>query len=88
MIVADAMEEGLLQSCLNPSHRLTIEAMRSRYGIDVPVPEKAPFANLAKGDSLVTMGVRGLPRLEDRHEYTQEEVVSATFTFTVWKRTV
>jgi hypothetical protein len=31
--------------------------------------------------------VRGLPRLEDRHEYTEEEVAGATFTFTVWRRT-
>jgi len=86
-LVAEATAEGTLQSCLNPSHKLTIDAMRSRYSIDVPVPDKAPFANLAAGDSLLTMGVRGLPRLEDRHEYTKEEVASATFTFTVWKRT-
>jgi hypothetical protein len=86
-IVADAMEKGTLQSCLNPSHTPTIEAMRSRYGFDVPVPEKAPFANLQTGDSLVVMGVRGLPRLEGRHEYTEEEIASATFTFSVWNRT-
>jgi len=61
--------------------------MRSRYGFDVPVPEKAPFANLQTGDSLVVMGVRGLPRLEGRHEYTEEEIASATFTFSVWNRT-
>ena len=86
-LLAEATAEGTLQSCLNPSHVATIEAMRSRYGIDVPVPEKALFANLAAGDSLVTMGVRGLPRLENRHEYTEEEVGGATFTFTVWHRT-
>ena len=86
-LIAEATEKGTLKSCLNPSHVATIDAMRSRYDIDVLVPEKAPFANLMAGDSLVTMGVRGLPRLEDRHEYTKEEVASATFTFTVWKRT-
>jgi len=86
-LLAAVTEEGTLQSCLNPSHSLTIEAMRSRFGIDVPIPEKAPFANLKAGDSLVTMGVRGLPRLEGRHEYTETEVASATFTFTVWHRT-
>lgn len=86
-LLAKATEEGALQSCLNPSHVATIDAMRSLYGIDVPVPEKAPFANLAAGDSLVTMGVRGLPRLEGRHEYTAEEVAGATFTFTEWRRT-
>jgi len=86
-IVADAMEDGTLQSCLNPSHKPTIEAMRTRYGFDVTVPEKAPFAKLQSGDSLVVMGVRGLPRLEGRHEYTEEEIASASFTFSVWSRT-
>lgn len=86
-IVTKATMDGTLQSCLNPSHEPTIEAMRSRYGFDVPVPEKAPFANLQAGDSLVVMSVRGLPRLEGRHEYTKEEIASATFTFSVWTRT-
>jgi hypothetical protein len=27
------------------------------------------------------MGVRGLPRLEGRHEYTEEEIAAATFSF-------
>jgi len=86
-IVETATGDGTLQSCLNPSHAPTIEAMRGRYGINVPIPEKAPFANLAAGDSLVVMGVRGLPRLEGRHEYTEEEIASASFTFSVWTRT-
>lgn len=86
-IIKEATETGQLQSCLNPSHIPTIDAMRSRYGIDVTVPEKAPFAKLQAGDSLVIMGVRGLPRLEGRHEYTEEEIASATFSFSVWTRT-
>ena len=61
--------------------------MHSRYGFNVPVPEKAPFAKLAAGDSLVVMGVVGLPRLEGRHEYTEEEIASARFNFSVWTRT-
>lgn len=36
---------------------------------------------LAVGDSVVVMGVRGLPRLTDRHEYSEEEVAQATFEF-------
>ena len=87
-LVAAARVAGGLQSCCNPSHVPTIEAMRSRYGLNVPVPEKAPFAKLAGGDQLVVMGVRGLPRLQDgRHEYTKEEIASATFSFSVWRRT-
>lgn len=87
-LIAEAMENGSLSSCLNPSHAATINAMRSRYDIDVPIPEKAPFAALKPGDKLIVMGVRGLPRLDDkRHEYTVEEIASATFTFSVWERT-
>lgn len=70
--------------CLNPSHDATIKAMRGKFGIDVPIPEKPPQVVLGKGDSVIVMGVRGLPRLTDRHEYTEEEVVKATFTFSMY----
>ena len=77
-------EAGELTPCLNPSHRPTIDAMRSRYGIDVEVPEAPARVSLGPGDRLVVMGVRGLPRLTDRHEYTEEEIASATFNFSVY----
>lgn len=67
--------------CLNPSHTATIAAMRERFGIVVTIPEKAPLVNLQAGDSVIVLSVRGLPRLEGRHEYTQEEVTGATFSF-------
>ena len=70
-----------VEPCLNPSHQATIAAMRGRYGIDVPIPITPPQVVLSRGDSVVVMGVRGLPRLTDRHEYTDEEVARATFTF-------
>lgn len=73
--------DGVLTPCLNPSHQATINAMRSRFGIDVEIPAKAPRVALEEGDSVVVMGVRGLPRLTDRHEYTEEEIASATFFF-------
>lgn len=71
-------------SCLNPSHKPTIEAMRARFGLSVEVPEKAPQVSLGSGDTLVVMSVRGLPRLEGRHEYTAEEVEKANFAFSAW----
>ena len=72
--------------CLNPTHVPTIRAMRERFGIDVEIPERAPQVSLRVGDRLIVMGVRGLPRLgADRHEYTQEEIDGATFTFSVWE---
>lgn len=79
--VKEMARDGVLTPCLNPSHQATINAMRSRFGIDVEIPAKAPQVALENGDSVVVMGVRGLPRLTDRHEYTEEEIASATFSF-------
>jgi len=70
--------------CLNPSHEATIKAMRARFGIDVPIPEKPPQVVLGTGDAVVVMGVRGLPRLTDRHEYTEEEIAKAMFVFSMY----
>ena len=82
-LVADEVKAmaGELTPCLNPSHQATIDAMRSRYGIEVAIPETPPRVSLGVGDSVVVMGVRGLPRLTDRHEYTEEEIAQATFSF-------
>lgn len=79
VVIAEGVEV-----CLNPSHALTIEAMRTRFGINVEIPAKAPFANLKFGDRLLVMGVSGLPRLEGRHEYTREEIDNAKFRFGLW----
>jgi len=73
-----------LISCLNPSHVATIHAMRSRFGIDVAIPDRPPQVQLSVGDDLIVMGVRGLQRLIDRHEYTQQEIDAATFNFTIY----
>ncbi len=78
--VKDRVVRGV-ESCLNPSHAATIAAMRSRFGIEVAIPEAPPRVCLGLGDSVIVMGVRGLPRLTDRHEYTEEEIASATFGF-------
>ncbi|MBQ2659421.1 hypothetical protein IJF85_00355 [Candidatus Saccharibacteria bacterium] len=79
--VREMARDGALTPCLNPSHKPTIDAMRSRFGIEVEIPETPPRVAVAPGDSVVVMGVRGLPRLTDRHEYTEEEVAQATFAF-------
>ena len=75
-----AVENGAIP-CLNPSHTATIAAMKERFGIEVVIPEKAPMVNLQSGDSVIVMSVRGLPRLEGRHEYTPEEIEKASFAF-------
>jgi hypothetical protein len=82
-MVKDLVAQGV-ESCCNPSHKSTIEAMRSRFGIDVSIPEAPPRVVLNSGDSVIVMGVRGLPRLTDRHEYTEDEIASATFNFSMY----
>jgi len=74
-----------VESCLNPSHQATIDAMRTRFGIDVPIPVSPPRVAVGVGDAIVVMGVRGLPRLTDRHEYSVEEIAQATFLFTEYR---
>ncbi len=79
----DVMEDGVV-SCLNPSHKTTIDVMEQRFGIKVEIPPKAPSVALQPGERLLVMGVSGLPRLENRHEYTTEEVAGAKFIFSLW----
>lgn len=69
---------------LNPSHTATIAAMRTRYGLEVAIPERAPMVSLLEGDQLIVMSVRGLPRREGVAEYTQAEIDGATFVFSLW----
>lgn len=87
--VLDAREamnlvEAGVTPCLNPSHKATIDAMVARFGIKVAIPETPPKVNLKQGDSILVMGVRGLPRLTDRHEYTAEEISKADFAFALY----
>ncbi len=74
-----------VESCCNPSHKATIDAMTARYGIEVAIPETPPRVSLGSGDSVIVMGVRGLPRLTDRHEYTEEEIAKASFLFAEYR---
>lgn len=76
----DLIAKGV-ESCLNPSHKATIDAMYQKFSIDVAIPEVPPRVSLNTGDSVIVMGVRGLPRLTDRHEYTEDEIASANFVF-------
>jgi len=81
--VKNLIAQGVI-SCCNPSHQATIDAMRGRFGIEVLIPNEPPRVVLNYGDSVIVMGVRGLPRLTDRHEYSDEEVASATFSFSLY----
>ncbi len=78
--VKEEVAKGVIPCC-NPSHSATIHAMQSRFGIDVVIPDTPPRVNLLHGDAVIVMGVRGLPRMTDTHEYTAEEIAQATFQF-------
>lgn len=74
-----------VRSCCNASHQATLTALKARFGIEVSA-QGAPKVSLGLGDNLIVMQITGLPRLDaSRHEYTTEEVASATFTFSVWR---
>ncbi len=79
----ELIDKGVIP-CINPSHTATIVAMEKKFDIQVEIPELAPVVKLASGDKLVIMSVRGLPRLQDRHEYTLEEIQGASWEFSVW----
>lgn len=70
-------------SVINPSHKTTIDEIQRRYGIDVPVPEKAPQVLLQPGDSvLVIQGT--LPRLQEGEMHSPETVKSAPISLAIW----
>lgn len=81
--VKSLVEQGV-ESCCNPSHAATIHAMQERFGINVEIPMTPPRVVLNAGDSVIVMGVRGLPRLTDRHEYTADEIEGAMFLFSMY----
>ena len=82
--VRDMLLNSDVKMCLNPSHKPTIDVARERFGLDISIPEKPPMVNLVVGDTMIVMSVRGLPRLEGRHEYTTDEIDGATFSFGEW----
>jgi hypothetical protein len=75
---------GGVVSCLNPSHKASIDVMQTKFGISVDIPLKAPSVVVQNGERALVMGVSGLPRLENRHEYTPEEVAGAKFNFALF----
>lgn len=68
--------DGLV-SCANPTHKVSLDALNSRYGINVPVAEKAPKVSLETGDAIIVLQIAGLPR--ETREFTAEEVAKASF---------
>ncbi len=82
--LSDHLSDPNLQSCCNPSHKATIDVMEKKFGLTVAIPETPPRIALSSGDSIIIMGVRGLPRMTDRHEYSAEEIANAVFSFSIY----
>lgn len=80
----EAEENGNLVIACNPSHGSTLNVLKSKHDITIDIPATPPSISLNKGDRLILMSVRGLPRLTDRHEYNDEEISKATFTWAIW----
>lgn len=75
--------EGIV-SALNPSHASTIDVIRRKFDISLPIPERAPKVALQSGDSLIVLQAQ-LPRLAEGEVHSQETVENAKIKFSLWK---
>lgn len=81
-MVRDLLASGVV-SALNPSHTSTIDAIKRRYDLDLPIPEKAPKVLLASGDSVLIIQAQ-LPRLNEGEVHSNEAVQNAPISFRLW----
>lgn len=80
--VQAAIENGAI-SALNPSHTTTIDAIRRKFGLVLPIPERAPKVALVSGDSLIVIQAQ-LPRLAEGQVHSPETIENATIKFSQW----
>jgi hypothetical protein len=80
------LKTNSITSCCNGSHESTVSALNSLLpsGVTIQIPETPPMVKLSKGDRIIVMSVRGLPRLTDNRHYTDEEINNASFVFGTW----
>ena len=81
--IIDTHPESEIVSALNPSHASTIDVIRRRYGLELPIPERAPKVSLQSGDSLVVIQAN-LPRLAEGAVHSDETVQNAPISFRFW----
>jgi len=79
------VEAGEVIPVILQKHKFIVDALQSRYGIKIELLDKLPEINFQEGDSLVVMQVRGLPPYNPNCEYTAAEIISASFSFSLWK---
>lgn len=80
---AQAAIESGAQSVANPSHATTLDVIKRKCGVVIPVPPSAPQVNLNAGDVLIVVQAR-LPRLAEGQVHTDETVAAAPITFAKW----
>jgi len=76
--------QGSVLSALNPSHKSTIDVIKRKFWIDLPIPEKAPKVSLVSGDQLVVIQAQ-LPRLAEGEVHSADTVENAKIKFSLWK---
>lgn len=81
--ILDVHPEHDIVSALNPSHATTIDVIRRRHNLDLPIPERAPKVALQAGDSLVIIQAN-LPRLAEGDVHSEETVQNAPISFRFW----
>ncbi len=77
------INEHDIVSAANPTHTSTFDALNRKFGINLPVPEKAPTISLVPGDTILIFQAR-LPRLAEGERHSQETVDNAAFSFSLW----
>jgi hypothetical protein len=82
--IRDRMAKVPVVSALNPSHATTVDAIRRRYDLALPVPDKAAKVQLVPGDELFIIQA-SLPRLAEGQVHSDETVASAPISFLRWR---
>ncbi len=73
-------------SCVNPSHKATVDALKKKFGIEVPIPDgPAPKIVLEPGDSLLVLSANFKRRLAEGEKYSPEEVEAAQYEFALYQ---
>jgi len=78
------VEDEECVSCANPSHSATVDALREKFGISIPIPETAPKVTLESGDTLIVLSARFSLRLAEGERYSAEEIAAATIEFVAY----
>lgn len=82
--VKKILDRESVVSALNPSHASTIDVIRRKFDINLPIPERAPKVALQSGDSLIVLQAQ-LPRLAEGEGHSAETVENAKIKFSLWK---